>query len=88
MVLTSEMAATVPASGLSSCCYCAVAVAAEDSAVETVAVATMTVSGSSWFSSSPAEITMAAVAAAVVNRGILRDSLASSLVREFLLSVV
>ena len=47
MVLTSEMAATVPASGLSSCCYCAVAVAAEDSAVETVAVATMTVSGSS-----------------------------------------
>lgn len=31
---------------------------------------------------------MAAVAAAVVNRGILRDSLASSLVREFLLSVV
>ena len=45
--LTSEMAATVPASGLSSCCYCAVAVAAEDSAVETVAVATMTVSGSS-----------------------------------------
>ena len=47
MFLTSEMAATVPASGLSYCCYCAVAVAAEDSAVETVEVAKMTVSGSS-----------------------------------------